>query len=471
MRTQKVETMRVGVLAILLALILCAGSWAQGDDLAAQASKSLSAAVKYLTETIAVGGGYLGSYKIDLQTGKFVDQWGEGHATADQNWIQPPGCPSVGFAFLRAWQETGDPRYLDAAVQVANSLVYGQLECGGWDYIVDHSPAGAVAWYYRHNRNSQDPKLKGGRNQATFDDNVTQHATRLLMAVDLALEQKDAAIHEASLAAIEFILQAQLPTGGWPQRSPRSSRGYSRYVTFNDNSMADCIDVMMRAWEAYGDPRTRESVVKAGQFIIDAQLPGQPTWAQQYDEDLKPGWARKFEPPSACSSESVGVMRTLVRIATFLQDERYLEPLPAAFEWFRVSELTGADKGKWARFYELGTNKPLYFTRDTYLLTYDDSDCPTHYSFKGSYSPASVKSEYDRIMEIGLAAYAKERSPRPLSDQAKRALAKSLEGRVRETIDSQSDLGFWANGDMIDMSVFERNIELLAQYLGLVRNQ
>ena len=37
--------------------------------------------------------------------------------------------------------------------------------------------------------------------------------------------------------------------------------------------------------------------------------------------------------------------------------------------------------GQFARFYELKTNKPLYFTKD-YKLTYDDGDVPTHYSFK-----------------------------------------------------------------------------------------
>ena len=196
------------MLILTTVLLCCLLQPCVAQDLAARAAEGLAKAVSYLRSEVAVGGGYLGSYTDDLS-----DQWGEGHATRDQNWIQPPGCPSVGFAFLRAWEATGEQVYLDAAREVAGALVYGQLECGGWDYIVDHSPAGAKAWYYRHNRNSRDESLKKGRNRGVLDDDTTQHATRLLMAVDKALEFRDAEVHEAALAALEL----QPPRGPAPR--------------------------------------------------------------------------------------------------------------------------------------------------------------------------------------------------------------------------------------------------------------
>ncbi len=606
--------MRLLMTVVLFSVALCTAAYGADEALPGQAADALSKAVRYLTEKISVGGGYLGSYKIDLATGEFVDQWGEGHATKDQNWTQPPGNPSVGMAYLRAWEATGDEQYLDAAVQVAKSLVFGQLECGGWDYIVDHSRAGEVNWFYRHNAASTDPKLAGGRNQATFDDNVSQHATRLLMAVDQALvdyavpeavrglrhdptdlefrlisaehsrkgdvwenartgaavawedvlaasevvfrgsdlvplgrlsasralqnvqipfrflpERQEAfsdftaehveriiavvldgqclfapviktripgvgvidmqgagqvigkygedweAIHDAALYALQFILNAQFDHGGWPQRFPLSTRGYSRYSTFNDNSIADCIDVMMIAWRQYGDQTYYDAILKAAQFIIDAQLPEpQATWAQQYDEEMRPGWARRFEPPAACAGESTGVMRTLIKIAEYTGDEKYIEPLPAAFDWYDRSELskiTGKDKGKWARFYELGTNKPLYFTRGTYLLTYDDSDMPTHYAFKGAWSTKSVRDAYAAIQEKGLAQYIEDRKRKPLSAEAKRRRAEGMEEQVQGIIAAQSAVGYWAKGDMIDMQTFERNIQTLATYLRMVNDR
>lgn len=75
-------------------------------------------------------------------------------------------------------------------------------------------------------------------------------------------------------------------------------------------------------------------------------------------------------------------------------EERFLEPVPRALAWIERSKL--AD-GRLARFYELQTNRPLYFTKD-YVLTYDDSDVPTHYSFKSAADwVPRLTAEYRRL--------------------------------------------------------------------------
>jgi PelA/Pel-15E family pectate lyase len=457
---------------LMIGTILCASSALAADEaLVTQAQAGLRNVTTCLTTKVAVGGGYLGTYTEDLS-----DQWGETHATRDQNWIQPPGSPSVGEAFLRAWEATGEKLYLDAAKQVADALVYGQLECGGWDYIVDHSAAGARNWYYRHNRESADPALKKGHNQATFDDDVTQSAARLLISVDKALDYKDAPIHEAALIALDFILKAQHESGAWPQRFPPSGKGYSDFFTFNDYTIADIADTMILAFRTYGDERYAQAVRKCGDFIIRVQLPEpQASWAQQYDFDLRPAWARRFEPPSVCTAESLDVMRLLITIAMFTGDEKYLKPLPAAVDWFERSKLPD---GKWARFYELKTNKPLYFTKDTYWLTYSDADMPTHYSFKGNWSPAPIARSLKEIGEKGLAGYKQEREPKVLTEAQRASAATAMEPKVREVLAAQDAQGRWVTtkgGDMpgaaprVDMGTFERNMKVLSDYLKLAK--
>ena len=104
----------------------------------------------------------------------------------------------------------------------------------------------------------------------------------------------------------------------------------------------------------------------------------QPGWAQQYDREMHPAWARKFEPPSITGGESQGAIRILMDVYRHTGDKKYLEPIPRALDYLDKSQLAS---GRLARFYELKTNKPLYFTK-TYELTYDDSDMPTHYGFK-----------------------------------------------------------------------------------------
>ncbi len=94
---------------------------------------------------------------------------------------------------------------------------------------------------------------------------------------------------------------------------------------------------------------------------------------------MQPAWARKFEPPSVTGGESQGVMRILLRLYAETGDKKYLEPIPRALDYLRRSRLSD---GRLARFYELKTNKPLYFTKQ-YELTYSDADMPTHYGFQG----------------------------------------------------------------------------------------
>ena len=469
--------MMIRAVSLLAVMLVPTGAFCADPALPGQAAAALEKAVTFLRTEVAAGGGYLGSYRFDPATDEIVEWVGEGRATKDQNWTQPPGNPSVGFAFLRAWEGTGDPQYLEAAVEVAHSLVYGQLECGGWDYIVDHGPEGPRRWYYRHNAGSAEEALKSGRNRGTFDDDVSQHATRLLIAVDQALEGGDEGVHDAALYALDYILRAQGPEGGWPQVFPLTGRGYNDFYTFNDNSIADCADVMMIAWRAYGDRRYHDAVVRAGEFIIKVQQPEpQPTWAQQYDHDLKPAWARRFEPASVTAGESRGVIRTLIRIALFTGDERYLAPIATALDWYKRSELsvlTGRDEGRWARFYEIGTNRPLYcrFEERSYMLTYDDDDLPDHYSFKGNYYPRSEERDYLEITEKGIERYLQDRETAPLSTEEKLRRAEAMEENVRGIIAAQDTKGRWMQGDWIRMATVGRSIETLAAYLRLVNDR
>ncbi len=454
-------------IAISVALVVaCVGPAAALDmELVNQAHQALREATQYLTEEAAIHGGYAGSYLADLS-----DQWGEGHISGTMNWVQPPGSPSTGFAFLAAYEATGDELFLEAAVENAHSLAWGQLECGGWYYNIDFSEEGERRYFYRHNVGSDDPALTSGHNVGTMDDNVTQHATRLLISVDAALDHTDETIHEAAIAGLEFLLEAQADGGGWPQRYPLSNRHYGDYMTFNDNTIRDCCRVMMLAWEVYGDRRYYDSLLKAGQFIINAQLPEpQATWAQQYDADMMPAWARRFEPPAAVSSESVGVMRLLIELADFTGDTKYLDPLPAALDWFERSQIS---PGRWARFYELKTNRPLYFYAETYRLTYDDSNPPTHYSFEGGYNPSGVAETLAAIEEQGFDAWRAARRREPTRDeQIERAEA--MEDEVREVLAERTENGVWLTrggygGDDVlhlDMRTVQQRMATLSTYI------
>src|SRR5262249_49276364 len=147
-------------------------------------------------EHVALYGGYVYYYSPDL-----AQRWGEGVATDTQVWVQEPGTPAVGMAFLKAYEATKDPYYLEAAHEAAGALMYGQLESGGWTHSIDFNPKGEHVGQYRNG-------MGFGRNHSTLDDGVTQNALRFLIQLDRAMDFKNAAIHESVDVAKAALLKA-----------------------------------------------------------------------------------------------------------------------------------------------------------------------------------------------------------------------------------------------------------------------
>ncbi len=479
----------LAVLVCLNSLLPAAASAAESDS-TRQAQETLRKAVQFFHSTIATEGGYLWRYSADLSKRE-----GEGKATATQVWVQAPGTPSVGRALLAAYRASEDRFYLQAAIDAGMCLVRGQLQSGGWNYSIEFDPARRKNFAYRVDAASTEKRpAKPPFNTTTLDDDNTQSALRFLMALDEVLEFKNATIHETVQYGLQAVLAAQYPNGGWPQRftappdpalfpAKQASypdewsrtwpkEDYKAYYTLNDNSVADTIETMLLAAKTYEDSRYRAAAEKGGDFILRAQMPEpQPAWAQQYNAQMQPAWARKFEPPAVTGGESQGAMKTLMRLYVETGNKKYLEPIPAALAYLERSRLSD---GRLARFYELKTNTPLYFTKD-YRLTYDDSDMPTHYSFKVASTLESLKRTYERL------AQAKEPSTqaeKPAKRQRKKGVVKGLESQVAKVVTALDAQGRWVDkggmryhGDadttqqVIDCQTFIRNVMLLSQYL------
>ncbi len=449
------------VLATLLALAAAAVESAEvgcgEESLEVQARGALRKAVGFFANKVATNGGYLWRYSADL-----TQREGEGKATPTQVWVQPPGTPAVGQALLGAYRATGETRYLQAACAAADALIWGQLACGGWQYSIDFDPTESRECYYRRDLLAGIPKREDQRDQGTFDDDTTQSATCFLIAI--AEASREQPHRDAAEYALDFILRAQFENGAWPQRYPLSESGYSRYYTFNDRAINDCIATMLEAWRAWGHERYSQSALRGGDFIIASQLaPPQAGWAQQYDWDMNPAWARKFEPPAVCAADTSSNIRTLVDLYLETGVTRYLEPIPAAIAWLEQSQIA---PGRWARFYELGTNRPLYFNRK-YELVYTADNLPTHYSFQGSYGVKENVQYYERVRSMGRDAYLAQQS-RPLSAEEKQRNLAELEPRVREILAALDEQGRWLESDgWIHSKTFIRNVGVLSHYLAL----
>jgi hypothetical protein len=328
------------------------------------------------------------------------------------------------------------------------------------------------------------------------------------MHVDQILKFKDKEIHNAALYCLNGLMKAQFPNGAWPQ-------GYSTYpdpakypvkkanypdqwsreypgvdytgnYTFNDNTMSDVVTVMLEAYKIYGNKAYLNSAEKCGDFMILAQMPEpQPAWAQQYNADMQPCWARKFEPPAITGGESFGVMRTLINLYLNTGEKRFLEPIPKALVWAKRSMLPD---GRMARFYELKTNRPLYFNAPRiysnlkepafpdlkdYTLIYEDTDLPNHYSFKVSGEPVkSIETLYNKALKtdrnVILAELAeKEKRSRPDAEEIGRIIAGlNKDGAWIEKGKLQTkNYEKYIEAEIISVRTFNTNIEMMAEYL------
>lgn len=444
--------------ALGLGLLIACRLWASsGDSLAGRASEAMERATRYFVSKVATHGGYLWTYSEDLK-----ERAGEGKATQSQIWVQPPGTPSVGFAFLRAYRVTGSEIYLNAAKGAADALVWGQLASGGWDYRIDFDSVASRRWYFRRDKEKgQGPN--GRRNTSTFDDNNSQSALRLLMAIDQATNRQ-LSYHRAAEYGLRFMLKSQFPNGGWPQRFPPPSRGYAGYYTFNDNAINDCIKVVLEAYRIYGDKRFMESAKKGGDFIIASQL-GSPQsgWAQQYDYNMKPAPARWFEPAACNGAVTCRNIRTLIELFLETGEEKYLKPISSALKWLEKSKLR---EGVWARFYELGTNRPIYVTADRRVV-YERVNLRPGYGWFGNYGGEEVARLYKKVVAVGREKYLAEKA-RPPSPAEKRRRLRSLEAQVRKIIAAQDAEGRWVESGRIETSTFIRNVGALCEYLAMI---
>ncbi len=440
--------------------------------------ETMKKAATYYRRNTSVVGGYPWAWPKDFSIAK-----GEDFDRPALMMIQPPGTPAMGLAFLRAFQVTDEPIFKQATREAAQSLIWSQLASGGWDSSYDFDPKFARKYHYRRDLEAGDTERGNRHASSTLDDEKTE--TALLFLVELAHTPEfagDKDLQKAVKFGFDGLLAAQAPNGGWgqhfdgpsdktapvtkarfPAEWPHSwpAVNYAHFYTLNDGNILETIKLLLRAHELTKDERLLNAAKKAGDFLLLAQLPApQPAWAQQYNRDLEPVWARKFEPPAVSSVESMMSLNALHLLWVATGDEKYHGPMKAALEWLDKSKL--AD-GQYARFYELKTNKPLYCKRETYEITFDDSDLPTHYGFKLN----KLQSHIDKL-KANL-ALSREECQRinadPTEPKKWASKAKGQAAKVVEAMNSLSKQGYWSDKDDISCAEFVKHFKALSTYV------
>ncbi len=459
----KTQNIKRNILTALLFIAVCPQLlFSQASDLREQVEASLKQAVNFFY-SINSHGGYVYHVTPDL-----TKRWGEGPKDAETIEVQPPGTPAVGQSFLRIYQVTGDQQALAAAKDAADALIRGQNKYGGWEHTINFA-------------NLSHKKV-------SFDDDQSQSAISFLMALDQEIDNPD--LSAAFKRALDMMITTQLDNGGWPHQYPEQGN-YHDYATFNDGGINDCIRVMIEAYQFYGgDKAIEKSLRRAARFMMISQLPPpQPGWAQQYNEYLQPAWARTFEPPSVCPSVTIKNINTLIDLYLAFKDKTLLEPIPDALRWLHEVRL---ENGNWARFVELGTNKPLYYDRPRIRVDSPEDlhlERRTGYAYETNLESAIEAGEIRYLKAINLEYEDFKQYESPVlskSEIAERLM--ELSSAVMEILETQDPSGAWItpndrfktsmpkgvrwNGqytvmDRISSAVFNQNTAILCEYIEL----
>lgn len=411
----------------------------KGKTMREQALETMRKAAVFYHDKVSTRGGYLMEYTADISR-----RFGELPARESQIWVQNPSTPGVGEVFLAAFRATGDSLYLLYAGDAGRALIWGQMDCGGWNYLIDFAPGSLTTWYEESKVFTDYDEFMHFNGNATFDDGVTAGATQLLLHLYAAT--LDPVWLPPLKKALDFILKAQFPNGAWPQRYPLIGTSYDILYTFNDGVIGNNIRTMLEAYRLLCDPRYLESARRGGDFIIVSQHAGpQYGWGQQISYDMKPAKARVYEPASLSVPDSRDNLNCLMDMYEFTGDRRYLEPVPRTLGWM---DTVISPDGKVGTFLEEGTNRPLAAkfvgdsgTPQSVEITYNLAEAMGGYGYESN--SFSVSSERTRYEALKNAVWKPPVPVVPLSPNAARERAASMENGVKGIVSALDEQGRW----------------------------
>jgi len=312
--------------------------------------------------------------------------------------LEPPhgfSARSIPLNREAAWYSGAEARH------IADVIVSFQTPAGGWGKNLDMSgEVRRAGERFGPNNLSRflgpgdydTPRDPDWNYIGTIDNDATTTQLRFLAKVAGVAGAKEGAAYATSFKrGILYLMQAQFPNGGWPQVWPLEG-GYHDAITYNDDAMTQVMDLLWHTAEGrdeYGfvpqalREKARASFERGIRCILATQIRNHgvlTVWPQQDDPlTMQPESARNFEPPAECASESAAILlllmddlpRATVAERTSIESGMAWLRKTAIYgeAWTRTSDgrelaATSGAGPLWARFYEIGTEQPIFVDRD-----------------------------------------------------------------------------------------------------------
>jgi PelA/Pel-15E family pectate lyase len=316
----------------------------------------------------------------------------------------------------RAQRENAEWFGTQEGARVVENVILYQLPAGGWPKDIDMAAPLSDAAKRR---------LARRRGDASIDNGATYTQLRFLARAFSATGDERA--RDAFKKGLDFLFAAQYDNGGWPIYYPLRG-GFDDHIHFNDNSVSGVLGLMDDVAKGaapfeFVDADRRERAAAAFDKGIDCILKCQvvvdgrrTAWCAQHDEKtLAPAPARTFEPVSLSGAESVDLVRCLMRVDK--PSPEIVAAVRDAVAWLASVKIEGirvvqidtpqgddlavkddaAAPPIWARFYEIGTNRPIFTGRDAIVrYRYDqiERERRTNYAYYGDWPRKLIDEEY-----------------------------------------------------------------------------
>ncbi|MCP3102439.1 pectate lyase [Myxococcus sp. K15C18031901] len=241
--------------------------------------------------------------------------------------------------------------------------------------------------------------------------------------------------------------------------------------TLNDNLASSFVEMLYWAREAYPAQASTYQAMRTafGGFLRRAQLPQpQPAWAQQYDLQTQPRWARSWEAPAIAGQEGQDVRWSLLRLYQ-------LDPSVAANRaavGTALDHLEGVDHANGTllyRYIELDDTAPSnigFFTVKAGGYPAQLSTAPPtypNYAWEVPSQLAALRAEYDRLATDTTVM---KRTCQKLRADTARAVDAAVNNEKWLTPYSPAGPRSGATpGDDLDTGTFVRNMRTRAEFV------
>ena len=328
--------------------------------------------------------------------------------------------PALSFSLLcsAALCDQTEPR---TVLRAEMELLF-QNPDGGWSKNVEWDS-------FKILQEAKNASEQNKRRKSTFDNSATYTQIRSLAKSYASTNNRR--YRQAAERGLTYLFREQRPSGGWRGSDVDA-------ITYNDDAMIGVMQLLREVSEgqahfSWADSQNRRdarrALKRAIRVTLDCQIKvnnRRTGWCQQHDhKSLKPVKARAYELPSISGAESVNIVRFLMEIET--PSNEVIEAIEGAVAWFQKSaiknvrietypiepvkdgqKIISSDKRVvsdtdaelvWARFYEIGTNRPFFCNRDgvkVYSLAEVKLERRTGYSWYGSYARSLLAKDFPR---------------------------------------------------------------------------